>query len=156
MIISKLKFLMVYNLIIIHQIVLTMQDWSRDIMWLTVPQRKVTHVKHCKSLFFILYFMLGEIFPVVTEEGKYFLLIETYGELWNAINNELLVDILSYTLQKYLKDDNHKNFHLVQKHTCIITCPWTLSVSWSSMFTSWNMYMSIDKYGSIFACQMKA
>ena len=33
---------------------------------------KVTHVKYCKSLFFILYFMLGEIFPVVAEEGKYF------------------------------------------------------------------------------------
>ena len=131
---------------------MTLQDWSRDIMWLTVPQLKVTHVKYCKSLFFILYFMLGEIFPVVAEEGNIFLLIKTHGELWNAINNELLVDILSYTLQKYLKDDNHKNFHLVQKHTCIITCPWTLSVSWSSKFTSWNMYMSMGKYGSIIIC----
>ena len=156
MIISKLKFLMVYNLIIIHQIVLTMQDWSRDIMWLTVPQRKVTHVKHCKSLFLFFISCWERFFLLLQKKGNIFLLIETYGELWNAINNELLVDILSYTLQKYLKDDNHKNFHLVQKHTCIITCPWTLSVSWSSKFTSWNMYMSIDKYGSIFACQMKA
>ena len=36
-----------------------------------LPQLKVTHVKYHKS-FFILYFVLGEIFPVVAEEGKYF------------------------------------------------------------------------------------
>ena len=155
MIISKLKFLMVYNLIIIHQIVLTMQDWSRDIMWLTVPQLKVTHVKHCKSLFFILYFMLGEIFPVVTEEGKYFFVDR---DIWRTLKcNKQWVACRYFVLYiAKIFDDNHKNFHLVQKHTCIITCPWTLSVSWSSKFTSWNMYMSIDKYGSIFACQMKA
>ena len=36
-----------------------------------MPQLK-DHVKYHKSLFFILYFVLGEIFPVVAEEGKYF------------------------------------------------------------------------------------
>lgn len=99
------------------------QDWSRHIMWLTVPQLKVTLVKYCKSLFLFFTSCWERFLLLLQKKGNIFLLIETYGELWNAINNELLVDILSYTLQKYLKDDNHKNFHLVQKHTCIITCP---------------------------------